>query len=241
MKNSLNKIACGLLLVLSSSQSVLAQQGMGLSITPLSFEMPNNEKRTVAHITNKKGDLLLMKTYAFSWKQEDGYVKDGIAIEPRDVLEDTTDVSYFPENFVIKPNSTQTVRLKLKDGASFKNYRVFFEEIESKVKRETPSINFLTTLSLPLFDYQKEKITPESFSYKFVEKEGVNFIELKNTSNSAKKILKIKIKDNVKDLGYYLLPGVISYVSLESLSISEENFKNKEIVIDTDVGIWTLQ
>ena len=71
--------------------------------------------------------------------------------------------------------------------------------------------------------------------------DGLEYLELKNTSNKAMKVLGVDGAMYGGNLGYYLLPGVKSYIKLEELgSDIKELLKQEKLIIKTDKGDWKV-
>lgn len=238
MRNILRKPALVCLCLGLFVTGACAQSG-GLTITPLRFELTEKQKMTAGHITNKKGDLLLVETKAYVWSQEDGFIRGGKTYEPKDVLIKTQEITFYPERFVVKPGATQTVRFKMKEPSEHKEFRVLFEEIGSANKSEK-SLNFLTTLSLPFFNYDSVlKLQANSLKTSVVRVDGVDYLEIQNTSSQTLKVAGLKQQGDFKvELGYYLQPNIKSYVRLDKtiLSSSGEVIDKKGLMLVTDKG-----
>ena len=163
----------------------------GLSVGPIKLYIDKKQQRsTIVTLTSSEiPDAKIFEASAVKWTQNE---------KGEDILEPATDIIINPKNFVIKPDSSQVVRVGFRtqpnvDGAE-DTWRLVFHEVKP-VNRDVDSLDFLWNISVPLFVGKQLpvnlKITPAINS-------GTTVLNILNDANSHVQINKISIIDENK-------------------------------------------
>lgn len=203
----------------------------GLSVGPIKLFIDKKQQRsTIVTLTSSEiPDAKIFEASAVKWTQND---------KGEDVLEPATDIIINPKNFVIKPESSQVVRVGFRTQpnveASEDTWRIVFHEVKP-VNREVDSLDFLWNISVPLFVGKQLpvdlKITP-------LVTAGNTMLNIHNNADSHVQINKISIVDeNKKEIASnsqmkYLLAKKGYQFDFGSLNIKDWN--KYKLLITTD-------
>ncbi len=203
----------------------------GLSINPIQLYIDKKQQRsTTVTLTSKElPEAKIFEASAVKWTQNE---------KGEDVLNPVSDIIINPKNFIIKPESSQIVRVgfpKMPDmDAQEGAWRIIFTEV-TPVNKDVDSVSFLLNISVPFFVGKQApidlKITP-------VTRSGSTFLNLQNNANSHIQIFKISIIDgNKKEIASnskmkYLLAKKSDQFDLGHLNIKD--WHKYKILIKTD-------
>ena len=95
----------------------------GLLITPLRVDLSAAARSAIVTVTNRSDTPRKFTVYVERWSQNG----DGA-----DVMEDTSDLIYFPRSLALAPDAEAVIRVGVRQaqGAAEKSYRLFIEDAE---------------------------------------------------------------------------------------------------------------
>lgn len=181
------KIFSSILLFLIGLQIAWA----GLSIEPIKLYIDKKQQRstTVTLTSSEAPDSKIFEASAVKWTQSD---------KGEELLEPVSDIIINPKNFILKPNSSQVVRIGFRVqpniDAKEGTWRIVFNEVKP-VNQPADSVAFLWNVSVPLFVGKQSAL---DLDIKPVISSGKTFLVIKNNANSHVQISKITIIDQNK-------------------------------------------
>lgn len=164
----------------------------GLSVSPIQLYIDKKQQRsTTVTLTSKElPEAKIFEASAVKWSQNE---------KGEDVLDPVSDIIINPKNFIIKPESSQIIRVGFRtlpdiDAQQEGAWRIIFTEV-TPVARDVDSVSFLLNISVPLF---VGKQLPIDFKITPIVKSGNSYLNIQNNANSHVQIFKISIVDENK-------------------------------------------
>lgn len=191
----------------------------GVSVDPVQMYILNQNNQKTTTVTLELKDEMENKIFevnSFKWTQKEN---------GENILEPDTSLILNPKNFVLKPNTKQTIRVGFKqpieavlNNKQEATWRIMIDEIPQAVKES--SVNFLLSFNLPLFVGKQENI-----NLKFSIKN--NQLNVLNQATSHIQINNLKIIDLNKnevfkaDTMTYLLANKSNNFDLNGAKITD--------------------
>jgi fimbrial chaperone protein len=114
------------------------------TITPVKLQVHKDQKITNLTLTNNSNESRSFQLTPFKIVMEKGVEQD----------HETKDLFVSPLSFKIAPGKTQTIRVAVKENASFqlddKSYRISVQELPRKLDKEGSHVQVVTKLRIPL-------------------------------------------------------------------------------------------
>lgn len=218
-----------LFLLMASLVYLNTTASAGISMSPVQLYISGDKQKTATLTLESKDepDKKIFEVKAYKWTQND---------LGQDVLEPDTSLIVNPKNFIIHPNSAQTIRAgfvrpieSLLTNGEESSWRLIAEEMPQAVTDST--VNFLVSFNLPLFVGAQEDV-----NVNFKIKEGK--LAVHNQAKSHIQIHNLKIVNADKkevfkfDSMFYLLAGKSRSVDLKNIRF--DNVKNYRVILNTD-------
>lgn len=221
----MNKLFMFLVSMICLNMTVYA----GVSVSPVQLYITGEKQRTATLTLESKNETTnrIFEVKAYKWTQ------DNLG---QDILELDTSLMVNPKNFILKSDSSQTIRAgflrpieSILVNGEESAWRLIVEEMPSVTKDQT--VSFLVNFNMPLFVGAQDDLNTN-----FKIKEGK--LVVNNQAKSHIQIHNLRIVNADKkevfkfDTMFYLLAGKTRSLDLNNVRLG--NLSNYKVLLNTD-------
>lgn len=178
----------------------------GLQISPIRIDFKNGQRISSFTVTNLKNSAIVLQSEVKKWRQKDS----------KNIYNKQNEVFIAPPIIKIKSGQSQIFRVALRSdlyGILEKPYRIFLQEVVSKITKSKAGLHFAMRIGLPVFIAPTKALAKDvKWSLKKVNQQI--FIKAENLGNRHVQVTHLKIINPKnkqalvnKKVFHYLLAG----------------------------------
>ncbi len=192
---------------------ILSAKAEGLYVSPVLLEAPPSGGAISFQIGSDKSRPVTVQIRVFSWSQSEG----------ENLLVEADNVRFSPETFELAPQTTQTIRLFVKDTKGKGAWRVYIDELPTPDQAESDQDDGLQMRVRYILSMFAGQIADgNSLNFKIIDAEGGKKLQIENTSDGYARLHTVQFRgiDNTDTILRPQLIYVLPQATIASTIVS---------------------